>query len=43
VQQTGGYDPRPNTRLTTGKLARYFKPTIVGTMVGKYVVVIPTH
>jgi hypothetical protein len=43
LQQKGGYDPRPNTRLTAGKLARYFNPTIVGPMVGKYVVVIPTH
>jgi hypothetical protein len=43
VQQKGGYDPRPNTRLSAEKLARYFKPTSVGPMVGKYVVVIPTH
>jgi hypothetical protein len=43
VQQKGGYDPRPNTRLSVGKLARYFLPTSVGTMVGKYVVIIPTH
>ncbi|MEX1168669.1 MAG: hypothetical protein WEE50_00860 [Chloroflexota bacterium] len=43
VQQQDGYDPRPNTRLTATRLARYFQPTIVGAMVGKYVVVIPTH
>jgi hypothetical protein len=43
VQQSGGYDPRPNTRMTSAKLARYFKPTILGSMVGRYVVVIPTH
>lgn len=43
LQQRGGYDPRPNTRLSASKLARYFLPTSVGAMVGKYVVVIPTH
>jgi hypothetical protein len=43
VQQRGGYDPRPNTRFTAARLARYFTPTIVGNQVGKYVVVIPTH
>lgn len=43
LQQKGGYDPRPNTRLSVRKLERYFLPTSVGTMVGKYVVVIPTH
>lgn len=43
LQQKGGYDPRPNTRLAVRKLERYFLPTSVGTMVGKYVVVIPTH
>ena len=43
VQQKNGYDQRPNTRLTARQLERYFKPTEVGTMVGRYVVVIPTH
>jgi hypothetical protein len=43
VQQRGGYDPRPNTRFTARRLARYFTPTIVGNQVGRYVVVIPTH
>lgn len=43
VQQANGYDPRPNTRLSLAKLERFFQPSIVGTMVGKYVVVIPTH
>ena len=43
VQQANGYDPRPNTRMPVGKLARYFLPSSVGAFVGKYVVVIPTH
>ncbi len=43
VQQAKGYDPRPNTRMPVGKLARYFLPTSVGAFVGRYVVVIPTH
>jgi hypothetical protein len=43
VQQKGGYDPRPNTRLTAKALARYFQPSIVGTLAGRYVVVVPTH
>ena len=43
VQQANGYDPRPNTRLTARALERFFQPAIVGAMVGKYVVVIPTH
>ncbi len=43
VQQKGGYDPRPNTRMSVKALARYFKPSSVGALVGKYVVVIPTH
>lgn len=43
VQQKGGYDPPPNTRLSVKALARYFKPSSVGAMVGRYVVVIPTH
>ena len=43
LQQKNGYDPRPNTRLSVRKLERYFLPTSVGTMIGRYVVVIPTH
>jgi hypothetical protein len=43
VQQANGYDPRPNTRMSARALERYFQPAIVGAMVGKYVVVIPTH
>ena len=43
VQQANGYDPRPNSRMPVGKLARYFLPTSVGAFVGRYVVVIPTH
>jgi len=43
VQQKGGYDPRPNTRLSVKALARWFQPSTVGALAGKYVVVIPTH
>jgi hypothetical protein len=43
VQQTNGYDPRPNTRMSARALEPFFQPTIVGAQVGKYVVVIPTH
>jgi hypothetical protein len=43
IQQKAGYDPRPNTRFSARRLARYFTPTSVGTKVGKYVVVVPTH
>jgi hypothetical protein len=43
VQQANGYDPRPNSRMTVRALERYFQPTIVGVLVGRYVVVIPTH
>jgi hypothetical protein len=43
AQRTGGYDPHPNTRLSIGKLARYFQPSIVGSLAGRYVVIIPTH
>lgn len=43
IQQKAGYDPRPNTRFTARRLARYFTPTSVGTKVGQYVVVVPTH
>jgi hypothetical protein len=43
VQQANGYDPRPNSRMTIRALERYFQPTIVGVLVGRYVVVIPTH
>lgn len=43
VQQANGYDPKPNTRMTARALQRFFQPAIVGAMVGRYVVVIPTH
>ncbi len=43
VQQKNGYDPHPNTRLTAKALARYFQPSIVGELAGRYVVVVPTH
>ena len=43
LQQKGGYDPPPNTRLSVRSLARYFRPSSVGTLAGRYVVVIPTH
>lgn len=43
IQQRGGYDPRPNTRLSVRSLARYFTPSSVGALAGRYVVVIPTH
>jgi hypothetical protein len=43
LTQKSGYDPRPNTRLSVAKLERYFQPSIVGSLAGKYVVVIPTH
>lgn len=43
IQQKNGYDQSPNTRLSVKALERWFLPTSVGTLVGKYVVVIPTH
>jgi hypothetical protein len=43
LQQKNGYDPRPNTRLPIRTLERYFTPSSVGALAGKYVVVIPTH
>jgi len=43
VQQKNGYDPAPNSRLTVKALQRWFTPSSVGSLVGKYVVVIPTH
>lgn len=43
VQQKNGYDPSPNSRLTVKALERWFTPSSVGALVGKYVVVIPTH
>jgi hypothetical protein len=43
VQQKNGYDQAPNTRLSVKALQRWFTPSSVGTLVGKYVVVIPTH
>jgi hypothetical protein len=43
VQQKHGYDMRPNTELSVRAVARYFKPSSVGALVGKYVVVVPVH
>ncbi len=43
VKQSGGYDPRPNSRMSARTLARFFQPTSVGELVGRYVVVIPTY
>lgn len=43
VQQKGGYDLPPNTRLTAKALARYFQPTVLGALAGRYVVIVPTH
>lgn len=43
VQQKNGYDLPPNTELSVRALARYFLPSSVGALVGKYVVIVPTH
>lgn len=43
LQQANGYDPRPNSRMSARTLTRFFQPTSVGELVGRYVVVIPTH
>ena len=43
VQQKNGYDLRPNTELSIRALARYFQPSSVGALVGKYVVIVPVH
>ncbi|HEX5147790.1 MAG TPA: hypothetical protein VFW02_01825 [Candidatus Limnocylindrales bacterium] len=43
LQRKGGYDPRPNTRLSARTLGRFFLPSSVGTLAGRYVVIIPTH
>lgn len=43
LQQTNGYDPRPNTRLSVKKLETYFQPTVIGDLPGRYVVIVPTH
>jgi hypothetical protein len=43
VQQANGYDPKPNTRLTTKALEKFFLPTIVGEQAGQYVVIVPSH
>ena len=43
IQQKHGYDMRPNTELSVRALARYFHPSTVGSLVGRYVVIIPTH
>lgn len=42
-QQANGYDPRPNTRLSVRKLERYFLPTVIGELPGRFVVIVPTH
>lgn len=43
TQQKHGYDPRPNTELSVRALARYFQPSSVGALVGRYVVIVPVH
>jgi hypothetical protein len=43
VQQKHGYDLRPNTELSVDALARYFLPSSVGALAGKYVVIVPVH
>lgn len=43
VQQKNGYDLRPNTELSVRALARYFHPSDVGALVGRYVVIVPVH
>jgi hypothetical protein len=43
IQQKNGYDMRPNKELSLQALARYFQPTTIGAMVGKYVVIVPVH
>ena len=42
-QQTNGYDPRPNTRMTAKTLENYFLPTVIGELPGRFVVIVPTH
>ena len=43
IQQKHGYDLRPNTELSVRALARYFTPSSVGALVGRYVVIVPVH
>lgn len=43
LQQENGYDPRPNTRFSVKKLEKYFQPTVIGDLPGRYVVIVPTH
>jgi hypothetical protein len=43
IQQKHGYDMRPNTELSVRSLARFFTPSSVGTLAGRYVVVVPVH
>ena len=43
IQQKGGYDMPPNTRLSVRALASYFHPSSVGALAGKYVVIVPIH
>ena len=43
IQRKNGYDLPPNTRLSVRALARYFHPSTVGHLVGRYVVIVPSH
>ncbi len=43
IQQKHGYDLRPNTELSVRALARFFQPSSVGALVGRYVVIVPAH
>ena len=43
IQQKHGYDLRPNTELSVRALAKFFQPSSVGALVGKYVVIVPVH
>jgi hypothetical protein len=43
IQQKNGYDQRPNKELSVRSLARFFTPSSVGALVGKYVVIVPVH
>lgn len=43
IQRKHGYDLRPNTELSVRALARYFQPSDVGALAGRYVVIVPVH
>jgi hypothetical protein len=43
VQQKHGYDLPPNTELSVRALAKFFQPSSVGALVGRYVVIVPVH